>query len=235
MITRDLLLATVMIPVHRAGWPFVGGLAALALVLLVFAPWPAAAAALLLALATAFFFRDPERFTPVRDGLIVSPADGRIIAVGPAMPPPELALPAEPRLRVAIFLSIFDVHVNRSPVGGRVMRRIHRPGRFRNAASPLAGDDNERQAWLIGGADGEQVAVVQIAGLVARRILGWVAPGETVRAGQRIGMIRFGSRVDVYLPGDTVPLVAVGQRAIGGETVIADSRAQEPPRPAERR
>jgi phosphatidylserine decarboxylase len=232
---RDILLSTVLIPVHRAGWPFVAGLAGLALLLLVFTPWPAAAAVALLALATAFFFRDPDRFTPVRAGLVISPADGRVIEVGPAVPPAELALPAEPRLRVAIFLSIFDVHINRAPIDGRVMRRIHQPGRFRNAADPSAADANERQAWLIGGDDGHAVAVVQIAGLVARRILAWVTPGETVRAGQRIGMIRFGSRVDVYLPSGTVPLVAVGQRTIGGETVIADARAQEPQRPADRR
>jgi phosphatidylserine decarboxylase len=229
---RELLLSTVLIPVHRAGWPFVGGLLALALLLLVLVSAGAALAAAVAAAMTALFFRDPARMTPLRDGLVISPADGRVIEVAAAVPPPELALPVEPRLRIAIFLSVFDVHVNRSPVDGRVVRRVHRAGRFRNAADPLAGAENERQAWLIEGNDGNAVAVVQIAGLVARRILGWVREGETVTAGQRIGMIRFGSRVDVYLPDGAVPLVAPGQRAIGGETVIADARAQEPPRPA---
>ncbi|MFO1129432.1 MAG: phosphatidylserine decarboxylase [Rhodospirillales bacterium] len=228
---RNPLAATVLIPVHPAGWPFVGALAALAFVLL-FVGWGWAVLVALLALFTAFFFRDPERQTPIRQGLIISPGDGRVIAVQPVVPPAELALTDKPLVRVSIFLSIFDVHINRAPIDGVVVRRIHTPGSFSNAAFLTKSDANERQSWLIAGEDGPPVAVVQIAGLIARRILGWVAEGAHVKAGQRIGMIRFGSRVDVYLPDGMVPLVAVGQRMIGGETVIADARANEPPRPA---
>ena len=230
-MSRNPLAATVLIPVHPAGWPFVGGLAALAVVLLLVG-WGWSLLAAFAALATAFFFRDPERHTPVRQGLIVSPGDGRVVAVAPAVPPAELALTDRPLMRVSIFLSIFDVHINRAPVDGVVARRVHTPGRFRNASFVEASEANERQSWLIAADDGPPIAVVQIAGLIARRILGWVGEGARVKAGQRIGMIRFGSRVDVYLPDGMVPLVAVGQQMIGGETVIADARANEPPRPA---
>ncbi len=228
---RNALAATILIPVHPAGWPFVGALAALAAALL-FVGWGWALLAALAALATALFFRDPARHTPIRQGLIVSPADGRVIAVAPAVPPAELALTDRPLMRVSIFLSIFDVHINRAPVDGLVQRRIHTKGRFRNAAFVEKSEANERQCWLIAAEDGPPVVVVQIAGLIARRILGWVDEGARVRAGERIGMIRFGSRTDVYLPEGVVPLVAVGQKMIGGETVIADARANEPPRPA---
>lgn len=230
-MSRNTLAATVLIPVHPAGWPFVGALAGLA-ALLLFVGWGWALLAAFAAFATAFFFRDPERQTPQRQGLIVSPADGRVVAVAPAVPPKELALADRPLMRVSIFLSIFDVHINRAPVDGIVARRVHTPGRFRNAAFVEASEANERQAWLIDVEDGPPIAVVQIAGLIARRILAWVGEGARVRTGERIGMIRFGSRVDIYLPDGLVPLVAVGQRMIGGETVIADARANEPPRPA---
>ena len=230
-MSRNVLTATVLIPVHRAGWPFVGAALVLAFTLL-FVGWGWALLAALLALAIAFFFRDPERHTPHRQGLIVSPGDGRVVAVAPVVPPAELGLADTPLTRVSIFLSIFDVHINRAPVDGVVSCRIHTPGRFGNAGSVEGSEANERQAWLIAVDDGPPVVVVQIAGLIARRILGWVAVGARVRTGERIGMIRFGSRVDLYLPDGVAPLVAVGQRMIGGETVIADVRANEPARPA---
>jgi phosphatidylserine decarboxylase len=231
---RDILLETVLVPVHRAGWPFIGGLA-VATLLLAFVAAPLGWLAACLTAFCAFFFRDPPRMTPTRPGLLVSAADGRVVSVGAAVPPAALAMPATPVACVCVFLSIFDVHVNRMPVDGIVLKSIHTRGAFGNAASPAAGEVNERRAWLIGCADGRQVAVVQIAGLLARRIVSWVDVGRVVRAGERFGLIRFGSRVDVYLPEGVAPLVAPGQRVIGGETVIADLTSAEPQRPAERR
>lgn len=182
-----------------------------------------------------YFFRDPQRLTPTRSGLIVSAADGIVSAVDTAIPPPGLDLPAEPVARISVFLSVFDVHVNRIPMDGKVAAIRYRPGKFLNAALDKASEDNERNALRIDTPDGKRLAVVQIAGLVARRIRCWVREGDEVRAGQRFGLIRFGSRVDVYLPLGVAPLVAPGQRCFAGETVIADIRAQEPARQAEYR
>jgi phosphatidylserine decarboxylase len=182
-----------------------------------------------------FFFRNPERVTPNRRGLIVSPADGIVKWVGPAAPPPELELGAAPRERVSIFMNVFDVHVNRIPLGGTIKRLVYHPGRFFNASLDKASEHNERQGAVITAPDGSEVGVVQIAGLVARRIVCWLNRGEDVRTGQRFGMIRFGSRVDVYLPPGVPALVAVGQRMIAGETVIADLNSDEPARSGERR
>jgi phosphatidylserine decarboxylase precursor-related protein len=220
--------------VHREGRRFIAA-AGIAAVVAMFVWIPLAAGLALLAAGCALFFRDPERMTPVRDGLVVSAADGRIVDVGPAVPPPELQLPPAPRTRISVFLSIFDVHINRAPVDGTVLRTIHTPGRFRHAADPIAGEANERRSWLIETADGQQVVVVQVAGLVARRIVAFAGQGQQLRAGERLGLIRFGSRTDVYLPEGVVPLVAVGQRAVGGETVFADRAAGEPARRAEPR
>lgn len=220
--------------IHPEGRRFIA-IAAVAAVVALFVWIPLGVLLAVLAGACALFFRDPDRFTPIGDGLIVSAADGRIIAVDSAVPPPELGMPETPRTRVSVFLSIFDVHINRAPVSGTVIRSVHRPGQFRHAADPAAGEANERRSWLIETDDGAHVAVVQVAGLVARRIVAFAGEGARLQTGQRFGLIRFGSRTDVYLPDGVTPLVAVGQRAVGGETILADRAADAPARSAERR
>jgi phosphatidylserine decarboxylase len=176
---------------------------------------------------TASFFRDPVRTTPRGDKLIVSPADGLVTMIARVPPPPELrgpeALADGEYTRVSIFMSVFDVHINRAPISGRIARIAYVPGKFVNADLDKASEDNERQHLLIEGADGFRIGFTQIAGLVARRILAFVREGDVVEAGQRIGLIRFGSRVDVYLPAGTAPKVLLGQRAIAGETVLGEA------------
>jgi phosphatidylserine decarboxylase len=181
-------------------------------------------------LATAwciFFFRDPPRVTPQRAGLVVSPADGLVSQVGAAVPPAELDLGGEALPRISIFLSVFDVHVNRVPAEGVIDVVAYHPGKFLSAADDKASDENERQAMAMTLPDGRRLAFVQIAGLVARRILCELKPQQSVRAGERFGLIRFGSRTDVYLPAGVAPLVAVGQRMVAGETVLADLASSE--------
>ena len=210
-------------PIHSQGYPFIGGFALASLILfLLWAPlgWLGTVATLW----CAYFFRDPPRVTPVRDGIVVAPADGRVSQIASAVPPSELELGDRPLPRVSIFMSVFDCHVNRSPVSGRIERVVYRAGKFLSADLDKASEDNERNAFLISTA-GARIGVVQIAGLVARRIVPFAREGETVAAGQRIGMIRFGSRVDVYLPEGAKALAAEGQTAIAGETVIADLKA----------
>jgi len=222
-------IASVLSPPHRAGIPFIAGATVAALVLGLFSStlmWLGIAAALF----CAYFFRDPARVTPAREGLVVAPADGRIVSVAEAVPPVELGLGEAPRWRVAIFLSVLDVHVNRAPVDATVTRIAYHPGKFLNAAADKASDENERNGLALAMADGRTLAVVQIAGLIARRIVCEVREGEVVAAGQRFGLIRFGSRTDLYLPEGVVPLVAEGQRMLGGETVIADLASAEPRR-----
>ncbi|HRN89619.1 MAG TPA: phosphatidylserine decarboxylase, partial [Hyphomicrobium sp.] len=181
-----------------------------------------------------YFFRDPDRVTPLRDGLIVAPADGKVSLIEKVRPPIELGLGEEERVRVSIFLSVFDVHIQRAPLAGRIARSIYVPGAFLNAELDKASEENERRTIVIETANGLSVAVVQIAGLVARRIVTFVAEGDSIGVGERFGLIRFGSRVDTYLPPGAFPAVAVGQRAIGGETVLADLRSVEPEREARR-
>lgn len=170
----------------------------------------------------ALFFRDPVRVTPVSNSLVISPADGRISAVGLAVPPRELGLGPEPLLRICVFMNVFDVHVNRAPVTGRVVRIAYKAGKFLNAELDKASEDNERNGLVIERSDGRVVGVVQIAGLIARRILSFTREGEGLTVGDRFGLIRFGSRVDVYLPATATALVSEGARAIAGETVLAD-------------
>jgi phosphatidylserine decarboxylase len=174
----------------------------------------------------ATFFRDPVRTTPRGDKLVVAPADGLITMIAKVPPPPELrgpdGLDQEDYTRVSIFMSVFDVHINRAPICGRIKRVAYVPGKFINADLDKASEDNERQHLLIEGPDGVRIGFTQIAGLVARRILAFVREGDHVEAGQRVGLIRFGSRVDVYLPAGTGPRVLLGQRAIAGETVIGE-------------
>ncbi|MTD58623.1 phosphatidylserine decarboxylase [Amycolatopsis pithecellobii] len=208
-------------PMHPAGRPFVaGGLAAT--VLLRRLSKPLGTVAGLATLATAAFFREPRRVPPDRDGLALAAADGIVSLIEEATPPPELGLPAEPRMRVSIFLSIFDVHVQRAPATGSVERIAYRPGKFVSADLDKASDDNERNSMLLRTVDGHDLVVVQIAGLVARRILCQAAEGDKISAGQTYGLIRFGSRVDLYLPAGSRVLVSKGQRTIGGETPLAE-------------
>ena len=185
-----------------------------------------------LTLWVAAFFRDPVRTTPRGEKLIVSPADGLITMITKVPPPPELrgtdGLADGEYIRVSIFMSVFDVHINRAPIRGRVRRIAYVPGKFINADLDKASEDNERQHLLIEGPDGLRIGFTQIAGLVARRILAFVREGDAVEAGQRVGLIRFGSRVDVYLPAGTAPRVLLGQRSIAGETVLGEVGADEP-------
>jgi phosphatidylserine decarboxylase len=224
-----ILLEPVLKPMHRAGLPFVAasGLATLALF------WVhavAGLAGLVLTVWCYYFFRDPRRTTPEREGLVVSPADGVVSQIVTDAPPPELGMPEGAFTRVSVFMSVFDCHVNRAPVAGTVAGISYRPGRFLNASLDKASVHNERNGLRLRMEDGRQIAVVQIAGLVARRILCFAREGDRLRTGERFGLIRFGSRLDVYLPEGVAPLVAVGQTMVAGETVLADLRSQEGPR-----
>ncbi len=228
-------------PIHPEGRKFglIGAAIALAVLLILdweIIGWPL----LFLTGGILAFFRDPERVVPQSEGAIVSPADGLVSLIQQVVPPPELQGPelqgdqpgadglggrglgSEPVTRISVFMSVFDVHINRVPVAGRVQRIVYVPGAFVNAELDKASEDNERQHVLIERADGVLVGFTQIAGLVARRIVTFVKPGEAVAAGQRVGLIRFGSRVDIYLPPGTDPLVLPGQRAIAGETILAE-------------
>ena len=208
-------------PMHPEGRRFVAIFAAVTLVL--FLVWePLGWIGTGLTVWCYYFFRDPERVTPERPGLIVSPADGMVSLIEPAVPPAELGLPDKPLTRVSVFMSVFNCHVNRAPVAGRVRAVAYRPGKFLNASLDKASDDNERNGVVIEMADGRPLAVVQIAGLVARRIVCFVAEGATLARGERFGLIRFGSRLDVYLPEGVTPQVRVGQTMVAGETVIAE-------------
>jgi phosphatidylserine decarboxylase len=217
-----------MVPIHKEGYPFIVVTAILTVVLAhLWSPlgWIGA----IVTVWMCFFFRDPVRVIPVRDGLLVAPADGRVSAIVASVPPAELDLGDTPRQRISIFMNVFDCHVNRSPVGGRVTRLVYTPGLFVNADLDKASEDNERSAIVIETAVAK-IGVVQIAGLVARRIVSLVKEGDTLATGERFGLIRFGSRVDVYLPPGTLALVGLGQRAVAGETVLADLTASEPMR-----
>jgi len=231
---RHSLIDTItdsIVPVHSDGYKFLAIGAGVCLLL--FLVWPPAAwVAVLITAWIAYFFRDPPRVTPLRDGLIIAPGDGRISAIEVVRPPAELGFGDEPRLRISIFLSVFDVHINRAPVPGRVVRSVYVPGTFLNAALDKASEENERRCLVISTSDNQEVAVVQIAGLVARRIVTFIREGDTVGVGERYGLIRFGSRVDTYLPPGHGALVAVGQRAVGGETILADLKSSEPEREA---
>jgi phosphatidylserine decarboxylase len=212
-----------MVPINREGYPFIGIFALVSLILFWF--WtPLGWIGSVLTIWCALFFRDPERVTPVREGIIVAPADGRISQIINAVPPPELGLGERAMQRVSIFMNVFNCHVNRSPVTGRIEKIAYKAGTFINAELDKASENNERNSFLISTGQ-SRIAVVQIAGLIARRIVCFVREGASVGVGERIGMIRFGSRVDVYLPDGVRPLVAEGQNAIAGETVIADLRA----------
>jgi len=225
---------SVIVPIHRAGWPFIG-IALVAAVVLGLLWGPLFWLGLLAAAYCAYFFRDPPRVTPTRVGLVIAPADGLVHPIVRAVPPPELDLGDAPLTRVSIFLNIFNVHINRVPIDGTVTALSYRPGKFVNAALDKASEDNERMAIKVTTYDGVDLGFVQIAGLVARRIVCNLKADQPVRAGQVFGLIRFGSRMDVYLPEGVAPLVAPYQIAVAGETVIADLQSDEAARQGEER
>ena len=214
-------------PLHPAGWPFVG----ISAVLWALLSWILGTAGFFIGLIAttwvAYFFRDPKRITPQKGGLIIAPADGKICSIAEAAPPVELGMGDEALTRVSIFMNVFNVHVNRAPCDGTIVITNYRPGLFVNASLDKASEDNERMALRQRLPDGREIAYVQIAGLIARRILCFVKPNDEVKAGQRFGLIRFGSRVDVYLPKGVKPLVIEGQTTVAGETVLADLFSDE--------
>ncbi len=216
------------VPIHREGYPFIAAFAVGAFVLWLIWP-PLGWLGLVVTVWCIYFFRDPPRVTPQREGLIVSPADGYVCSTGLFIPPPELGLGDRPLQRISVFMSVFDCHVNRSPVSGSITKIAYKAGLFVNADLDKASEDNERNGFVIETADGP-IGVVQIAGLIARRIVCFAKQGESVGAGDRLGLIRFGSRVDVYLPQNATPLLGLGAQAVAGETILADLRASEGPR-----
>ena len=219
-------------PIHRAGWPFIA-IFAVATLLLNTVSEALGLIGVVLTLWCIYFFRDPDRVTPSRGNLIISPADGIVQMIDQAAPPEELEMGDAKRWRVCVFMNVFDVHVNRVPITGTLSKLSYRPGKFLNASLDKASEFNERQSLRLTMDDGRDIACVQIAGLIARRILCDVREGQSMNTGERFGMIRFGSRVDVYLPEGVEPLVSVGQTSVAGETVIADIKNQEPARAGE--
>ena len=207
-------------PIHPEGYIFIAAFA-IGAVLLHWLWSPLGWLGLFATLWCAYFFRDPKRMTPIRDGLVVSPADGIVSSVGHFSPPAELGLGSTPLLRVSVFMSVFDCHVNRAPVPGTITKIAYKPGLFVNADLDKASEDNERNGLIIEGPMG-RFAIVQIAGLIARRILCFSRELENIRTGERFGLIRFGSRVDVYMPDGARILVTIGSKAVAGETVLAD-------------
>ncbi|GHF03736.1 phosphatidylserine decarboxylase proenzyme [Aliiroseovarius zhejiangensis] len=215
------MLGTFIKPMHPEGIRFVAIFAVVTVLL--FLVWPFLGwIGVGLTIWCYYFFRDPERVTPTRPGLIVSPADGIVSLIEPAVPPEELGMADAPLTRVSVFMSVFNCHVNRTPIAGEVTAVAYRPGKFLNASLDKASVDNERNSLCIRMEDGRDLAVVQIAGLVARRIVCFVKPGARMQTGERFGLIRFGSRLDVYLPDGVDPLVSIGQTMVAGETVIAE-------------
>ncbi len=224
-------ILSVFVPPHREGYRFIAAFA-LATVLLFWIAEPLGWIGVIATAWCVYFFRDPDRVTPLREGLVISPADGHVCAIETVPSPPELALDGERRIRVSVFMNVFDCHVNRAPVAGRIVDMTYVPGKFLNADLDKASEDNERHAMTLETAAGQRYGVVQIAGLVARRIVTFVKQGEPLGVGERYGLIRFGSRVDVYLPPGVHPHVAIGQKCVAGETVLADAASDEGPREA---
>jgi len=219
------LLKDILVPINRAGYPFIAIFAAVMLVLYVW--WaPLGFVGLVLTAWCIYFFRDPDRITPTDENLVISPADGIVQSIVQAPPPPELDMGDKPLTRVAVFMNVFNVHVNRVPVNGIISGKHYRPGKFFNASLDKASEFNERMSLKVKMKDDREIGFVQIAGLVARRIICDVDEGRAMRAGERFGLIRFGSRVDIYLPEGTVPAVIEGQIAIAGETVLADLKTK---------
>ncbi len=223
------MLATFLKPMHREGYKFVAIFAAITLALFVL--WePLGWLGVGATVWCYYFFRDPKRSVPQAPGLIVSPADGVVSLIEPAVPPSELGMGPEALTRVSVFMNVFNCHVNRTPIAGRVAAIAYRPGKYLNASLDKASVDNERNSLCIDLPDGRKLAVVQIAGLVARRIVCFTHQGAALRTGERFGLIRFGSRLDVYLPAGVQPMVALGQTMVAGETVLADLAGPTAPR-----
>ncbi len=217
-----------LVPIHKEGYPFI--LIALVLTLLLGWVWsPLGWIGTILTLWVCYFFRDPQRVTPQAEGLVISPADGRVSLITTALPPAELNLPAEPMTRISVFMNVFNCHVNRAPIAGNIRQIVYTPGLFLNAELDKASDDNERNALVIEGKIAT-IGVVQIAGLVARRIVSFVKEGNNLDQGERFGLIRFGSRLDVYVPTTATVLVGLEQTAVAGETVLADLTGAQPRR-----
>lgn len=228
----DGLLSGILVPIAREGWPFVGIFAGVSALLFLVVE-PLGYAGVILTLWCGYFFRNPDRVTSSREGLVITPADGVVQMIVDKAPPGQLEMGNDAVTRISVFMNVFDCHVNRIPCDGRIGKLSYIPGKFVNAALDKASEENERQMVRIDRPDGKQVAAVQIAGLVARRIICYLRDDQTVLAGERFGLIRFGSRVDVYLPAGVASQVVVGQRCIAGETVLADLLSVEPSRAGE--
>ncbi|MEK9929147.1 MAG: phosphatidylserine decarboxylase [Rhodospirillaceae bacterium] len=226
----------IKIRIHPKGWPFIIFFAAVTSLLFSIAGWTGqilGSTGAVLTIWCAYFFRDPHRITPIGPDLVISPADGVVQSVKDCHPPDELGMKTETMRRVSVFMNVFDCHVNRSPVDGKIRNSAYYPGKFFNASLDKASVENERRSLRILLKDETEIAVVQIAGLIARRIISWVPDGADIRAGERFGMIRFGSRVDVYLPSNSTVLVVEGQKAVAGETVIARLNSEDEDRKGE--
>lgn len=208
-------------PIHPEGWRFVGVFAAVTVLMWMLFK-PVGVVCLVLTVWCYFFFRDPLRAVPEGDTLVLSPADGIVSAIAEVVPPKELEIGEEPMTRISIFMSVFSVHVNRAPMSGKITKMFYRPGAFVDVSLDKESENNERQELAMETVTGQKIAFVQIAGLVARRILTFVKEGDQLKAGERFGLIRFGSRLDVYLPKGVAPLVLEGQTAVAGETILAD-------------
>jgi phosphatidylserine decarboxylase len=231
-MNKGSLLDNVLIPIAREGWPFIAifGLASL---ILYFLYAPLGWIGLVLTLWCVYFFRNPDRVTPEREGLIVSPADGIVQMIAEVSPPEELDMGSEPVVRVSVFMNVFDCHVNRIPCDGRIGKLVYVPGQFLNASLDKASEENERQMIRIDLDSGAFIGAVQIAGLIARRIVCYLEEDQIVLAGERFGLIRFGSRVDIYLPHGAVSHAVIGQKCVSGETVLADLKSDEAARSGE--
>ena len=214
-------IKSIFVPIHPAGMPFIIIFAVLTSVMMYFSSF-AGFVGIILTVWCVYFFRNPQRIVPVQEGLIISPADGVVQKIVTVVPPSELELGEEERVRVSVFLNVFNVHVNRVPVSGKITKLDYRKGLFLNANLDKASEDNERQCITVESPEGYKVGFVQIAGLVARRIICELIPQQSVTVGDVFGLIRFGSRVDIYLPPQVQPLVMIGQTMVAGESIIAD-------------
>ena len=231
-MNKGSLLDNVLVPIAREGWPFIAIFGLVSLILY-FLYAPLGWIGLVLTLWCVYFFRNPDRVTPEREGLIISPADGIVQMIAEVSPPEELDMGSEPVVRVSVFMNVFDCHVNRIPCDGRIGKLVYLPGQFLNASLDKASEENERQMVRIDLESGAFIGAVQIAGLVARRIVCYLEEDQIVLAGERFGLIRFGSRVDIYLPHGAVSHAVIGQKCVSGETVLADLKSDEVARSGE--
>ena len=231
-MNKGSLLDNVLVPIAREGWPFIAIFGLVSLILY-FLYAPLGWIGLVLTLWCVYFFRNPDRVTPEREGLIISPADGIVQMIAEVSPPEELDMGSEPVVRVSVFMNVFDCHVNRIPCDGRIGKLVYVPGQFLNASLDKASEENERQMVRIDLESGAFIGAVQIAGLVARRIVCYLEEDQIVLAGERFGLIRFGSRVDIYLPHGAVSHAVIGQKCVSGETVLADLKSDEAARSGE--